>query len=302
MAVSGYRLTSLILLVLAFAVPVPRCDADGADWRYQMRQVSTTPLSNPHDIKLSPDGRHLYVADVGTGRVVVLDAQTLALVDAFGDDQLDGTHDLDFDDDGRLYVADTHNGRIAIFSMQGTRGTLVGELRERLAGPEGVLVHPNGMLYAAGAWSNNVVAFRDGRVVHELRGLSAPHDLELAPNGDIWLADAGNDRLLRLNQALEIVAELRGPPYDFSGVRYLDVLPDGSIVAADKNNHSVKLIGAGGRLLGRIGDGRRGRGPGVFTTPEGVESRGDTLWLSDSGNDRVVVYGFEVPDEAGSAQ
>ena len=39
-----------------------------------------------------------------------------------------------------------------------------------------------------------------------------------------------------------------------------------------------------------LGTGRRGRGPGVFTTPEGVEVRGDTLWISDSGNDRVVTY------------
>jgi hypothetical protein len=27
-----------------------------------------------------------------------------------------------------------------------------------------------------------------------------------------------------------------------------------------------------------------------FTTPEGVETLGDILWISDSGNDRVVKY------------
>ena len=83
---------------------------------------------------------------------------------------------------------------------------------------------------------------------------------------------------------------LKGAPYHFNGVRYLDVLPDGVVIAADKNNHQVKFIGPDGALLLTLGTGRPGRGPGVFTTPEGVEIRGDTIWLSDSGNDRVVKY------------
>ncbi len=262
------------------------------DWQFEFERSSTTPLSNPHDVKLSADGRLLYVADVGSGRVVVLDSATLAAVDAFGEGELSGTHDVDIAPDGRLYVADTHNGRVAIYRAQGTRGELIGEVSDRMRGPEGVLVHPNGMLYVAGAWSNNVLAFRDGRVVHELRGLSAPHDLELAPDGRIWLADAGNDRILLLNAGLEIVEELTGPPYDFNGVRYLDVLPDGTLLAADKYTHSIKVIAPDRGLVAILGTGEPGRGPGVFTTPEGVDSAGDLLWLADSGNDRIVKYRF----------
>ena len=232
---------------------------------------------------------------------MALDAATLGLRDAFGADVLSGTHDIDLDDGGRLYVADTHNGRAAIFAMQGTRGELVGELSERLSGPEGVLVHPNGMIYVAGAWSNNVVAFRDGEVAFELRGLSAPHDLELAPDGRIWLADAGNDRILLLSESLEVISELSGPPFNFDGVRYLDVLPDGTLVAADKHTHSVKIVDPGGRLLATLGGGRPGRGEGLLRTPEGVDSAGDILWLSDSGNNRVVKYRFVRQAPAGTS-
>ena len=264
--------------------------ASFAEWRFEFLGASTTPLSNPHDVKLSRDGKVLFVSDVGSGRVVGLDADTLELVDAFGADVLSGTHDIDLDESGRMYVADTHNGRVAIFAMKGTRGELVGSLDERLSGPEGVLVHPNGMVYVAGAWSNNVVAFRDDEVANELRGLSSPHDLEVAPNGRLWLADAGNDRILLLNESLEIISELSGPPYHFDGVRYLDVLPDGTLVAADKYSHTVKIIDPGGRLIATLGTGRPGKGEGVFRTPEGVDSAGDILWFSDSGNDRVVKY------------
>jgi DNA-binding beta-propeller fold protein YncE len=255
--------------------------------------ASTTALENPHDLKLSPDGRYLFVSDVGNNRVAILDPETLELRGEFGADHQSGTHDVDFDAEGRVYVADTHNNRVLIYAMDGLEARRVGELGERIRGPEGVLAHPNGRIYVGGAWSGNLVVYEDGRVVAELRGLSSPHDVELAGTGDVWLADAGNDRLLLLSPELEIKQELGGDKYDFDGVRYLDLTPGGMIIAADKNNHVVKFISAQGDLILTLGDGKPGRGAGRFTTPEGVEIRGATLWLSDSGNDRIVKYQIE---------
>jgi len=162
------------------------------------------------------------------------------------------------------------------------------------SGPEGVLVHPNGLIYVGGA-SNNLVAYRNGEVVHELDGLSAPHDVELADDGRIWAADAGNHRVLLLDQTLVIERELSGPEFDFDGVRYLDVLPDGTLLAADKYTHSLKVVDTAGRLVATLGSGKPGLGPGMFRTPEGVDSRGDLIWVADSGNDRVVLYRFSRP-------
>ena len=252
--------------------------------------ASQASLGNPHDLKLSPDGKYLFVSDVDNDRVAILDPESLALVAEFGADHQGGTHDVDFDARGRAYVADTHNNRVTVYEMNGVNARLVGELGERIRGPEGVLAHPNGRIYVAGAWSGNLVAFQDGEVVAELGGLSSPHDVELASNGDIWLADAGNSRLLLLSENLEIKRELGRKQYDFNGVRYLDLTDDGMIVAADKNNHQVKFIAADGSLVHVMGDGKPGRGPNRFRTPEGVEIRDSELWLSDSGNDRIVKY------------
>ncbi len=257
--------------------------------------ASRADLNNPHDLKLTPDGKFLLVADVGHNRVAVLNPETLEFISAFGADHQSGTHDIDFDSNGRVYVADTHNNRITIYEIQEKGGLpearLLGQIAERIRGPEGVLAHPNGRLYVAGAWSNNVVAYDEGKVVGELKGLSSPHDLELAPDGNIWLADAGNDRMLLLTPEMEIVRELSGPPYHFDGVRYLDILPDGTIIAADKNNHAVKIIGPDGQMAGVLGTVKKpGKGPGRFRTPEGVEIDGKTVFFSDSGNDRIVKY------------
>lgn len=251
---------------------------------------STVDLSNPHDLKLSADGKFLFVSDVGNNRIAILDPDSLALVGEFGSDHQSGTHDIDFDAKGRAYVADTHNNRVTIYNMNGLQAELVGALSEGIRGPEGVLVHPNGLIYVAGAWSGNVVAYRNGKIVGELTGMSAPHDLELAADGDIWLADSGNHRVLLLSPELKIKQELKREDYDFNGVRYMDLLADGTLIAADKNNHVVKFIGPDGKLLSVLGTGKPGKGPGRFVTPEGVEVRGNSLWLSDSGNNRVVLY------------
>ncbi len=275
---------------LAFLIGLSIAPAWAAGLELEYVGASSVALDNPHDLKLSPDGKYLFVSDVGNNRVAILDPESLALVSAFGSDHQSGTHDVDFDAEGRAYVADTHNNRVTIYQMAGVKASLVGQLEGRIRGPEGVLAHPNGRIYVAGAWSGNVVAYEDGKVVAELTGLSSPHDVERAPDGDIWLADAGNDRMLLLSPDLEIKRELKGPPYDFNGVRYQDVLPDGTLIVADKNNHQVKVIGPDGRLLLVLGTGKAERGPGRFTTPEGIEVKGDTLWISDSGNNRVVKY------------
>ena len=281
----------LIILVLAGLTAVA---AQAAEVKLTFVGASSVALENPHDLKLSADGKFLFVSDVGNNRVAILDPQTLDLIADFGSDHQSGTHDVDFDSRGRAYVADTHNNRVTIYEMNGSSAQLVGELSERIRGPEGVLVHPNGLIYVAGAWSGNVVAYRDGKVVGELAGLSAPHDLELAGNGDIWLADAGNSRMLLLSPDLDIRRELGRREYDFNGVRYMDLTTDGMLIVADKNNHVVKFIAADGKLLHVLGDGKSGQGVNKFRTPEGVEVRGSELWLSDSGNDRVVKYSLEV--------
>ena len=277
----------LMTLLAAVVLSLPL--AAQAEPRAEFLAASTADLENPHDVVLSPDGHYLLVSDVGNNRVVFLDPETLAFIGAFGSDHQAGTHDVAFDGAGRLYVADTHSNRATIYALDGTEGRLVGELSERVRGVEGVLPHPNGRVYVGGAWSNNVVVFEGGKVVDELTGLSSPHDLELTPEGDIWLSDSGNDRMLLLSPALDIKAEWSGAPFNFRGVRYQDVLPDGTVIAADKNNHQVKVISAAGEVLLVIGDGA-GKGPGLFRTPEGVEAKGDIVWLSDSGNDRIVKY------------
>ena len=66
--------------------------------------------------------------------------------------------------------------------------------------------------------------------------------------------------------------------------------PDGEhLFVSDVDNNRVAVLDAE-TLLQVTGTGWPEKGPGRFTTPEGVELRGETLWISDSGNDRIVKY------------
>ena len=234
------------LLLITILIVFLSCPAISAQpLKAVFEKESTIRLSNPHDLKLSPDGRYLMVSDVGNNRIAILDPDSLLLL---------------------------------------------GELSDSVRGPEGVLAHPNGRIYVAGAWSGNIVVFDQGKKIRELTGLSSPHDLELAANGDLWLADSGNDRILLLSEELDIKDELSREKYGFRGVRYLDTMEDGTLIAADKNTHSVKFIGADGTLKLQLGNGKASRGDYKLTTPEGAEVRGNQVWISDSGNDRIVRY------------
>ena len=275
----------LWILCCAAIAPV---DADAL--RHRLIAASQPVLSEPHDLVLSPDGRLLYVADNGNDRVAVLDPHSLAFLMSFGEGELSQPHDVAFDRQGRLLVADTGNSRIAIYEMSGSEPLLAAELTTRLHRPEGVEALDDGRVLATGAASGNLVMYRDGQVIAETGGLSAPHDVALGPNGGIWVADAGNDRLLRFDQALKPSGVLSGAPYAFSGPRYLDFDAAGRMYVADKYHNQVKVIDLEGTLVAIIGAERGGQGEGLFDRPEGVEIHEDSLWFSDTYNDRVVRY------------
>ncbi len=273
---------------LVYASFLTQVQADALS--FELAAASAETYGLPHDIVLSPDGKALYVADNANDRIVVLDPETLKELGAFAQDEVAEPHDVAFDATGRLLVADTGNSRIAIFAVDGVGGRLVGSLEGRIRRPEGVAVHPDGRVFATGAASGNLVVYRDGQVVGEVGGFSSPHDVAFDSSGGVWVADAANDRLVRLNDALQVKTILSGPAYDFSGPRYLDFDPAGRMYVADKYTHRIKVIAPDGKLIQVLGGPRSGKGEGVFDRPEGVAVRGDDIWFSDTYNNRIVRY------------
>ncbi len=286
---SGPFFSAIVWLLVLIAWSMPPV-ASANSLTFEMRAASAETYAQPHDIVLSPDGSLLYVADNNNDRIAVLDAGTLKEVGVFAQGEVTAPHDVAFDPQGRLLVADTGNNRIAIYEVDRASGRLVGSLHERIRRPEGVAVHKDGRVFATGAASNNLVVYRDGKVIGEVGGFAAPHDVEFDPAGNIWVADAANARMVRLNDTLEITKILAGSPYNFNGPRYMDFDAAGRMYVADKYSNRIKVIAPSGELISVLGKATSGKGEGVFNRPEGVEIRDSDIWFSDTYNDRVVRY------------
>ena len=87
----------------------------------------------------------------------------------FGERELPNPHDAEFDKAGRLLVADTGNDRVAIYEVNGAQAKLVGELKG-LSGPEGVAVAPDGRVIVTNTRGATLSVFRDGRLERNVGG------------------------------------------------------------------------------------------------------------------------------------
>lgn len=245
-------------------------------------------LSDPHDLAVGPDGR-LYVADKLNNRIAVLDRESLELVASFGEGELSAPRDISFDRQGRAVIADSGSSRIMIYDLAGDRPQRVGEIIG-VARTEGAVAHPNGRIYANSSGYGAITAFENGEAVATARGLIGPHDVEVGPNGDLWVADMGHRRIIRYSPDLEVVSIFDDEKYGFVGPRYLAVDETGRVVVADQDAHRMILIDTDGALVGIIGNGLPGEGPNRFDNPEGVAIFGSTYFFADSDNNRVVRY------------
>ena len=169
-------------------------------------------------------------------------------------------------------------------------------------------IDPNGYvrLFAGGPGESG---FRDGNL-YEARFFQ-PSGLYLTADGVLYVADSANHAIRRIyNGTVSTVAGQPGDPIRFSDYfeggyvdgpndearfnfpRDIALLPDGAILVADSLNHAVRMITPEGtRTL--IGGGMAGRFHGSvenmrLTRPEGIATDGETLFVSDTMNNRVL--------------
>ena len=202
-------------------------------------------LSQPHDAAFSPDGGLIYVTDMRNSRIRVLEAMTLKPVGVFGAGELSFPHDVEFDASGRLLVADTGNDRIAIYEIRGAQAKLVGELKG-LSGPEGVAVAPDGRVIVSNTRAGTLSVFRDGRLERTL-GRRGARDGEFANPHDVEAAT------------------------------------DGAIYVVDSANDRVQVFDSALKHRKSFGAEFKLNGPKYLSLD------GDRIWLADEDNHRILL-------------
>lgn len=250
-------------------------------------------LNDPHDLTIGPDGR-LYVADKLGSRVAVLDADTLETVEVLAEGELPGVRDISFAPDGRAVVSVTGTSTVLVFDD--LTASAVPEASQSLPASrtEGALAHSNGKIYAMAGGVGKLIAYSNGSEVGTVGDHFGAHDVAEDLAGNIWVADNANRRLVKYSPDLKLLQVVDHAKFGFVGPRYLDVDEFGRLVVADQDAHRILLIDPdgpdGGSLIGVLGNGIPGKGPGRFDDPEGVVVDGGRYFISDSDNNRIVRY------------
>ena len=174
-------------------------------------------LNAPRDIATAPDGS-LYVADSRNHRIVHLDAQGMYLNSwgGFGDvlaGEVPGglfnePWGLAVGPDGLVYVADTWNHRIQVFSPDGTflrmwnAFDIVGTI-DGFWGPRGIAIDQANRVFVTDTGKQRVVVFDSmgnyltqfGGIGLEAGKLDEPVGIAVADDGRVYIADTWNYRV-----------------------------------------------------------------------------------------------------------
>jgi sugar lactone lactonase YvrE len=181
---------------------------------------------------------------------------------------------LAIDSGGNLYVADESNHRIRKITSLGVVSTFAG---------------------------SGVAGFAEGPV--DSAKFLYPSGVAADADGNIYVADSGNQRIRKITASTGIVSTVAGTGVagftdgasdaaQFSSPQGVAVDASGSVVVADTGNHSVRMITAGsvttlaGTGVSGFTDGQGGTAQ--FASPRGVamDATG-TIYVTDSENHRI---------------
>ena len=117
-------------------------------------------------------------------------------------------------------------------------------------------------------------------------GLAQVQGVVPGPNGDLYVADSGNNRVLRLdsNGAWSIIGTYGTGVGEFKSPRSLEFDALGNLWVADYNNHRLQYLDPSGTWHAV---GEYGTGPGQFKNPTSVKFHGADLWVTEERNNRL---------------
>jgi len=165
------------------------------------------------------DGQgHVYVTDTGNKRIAIFDLQGNFITDfgeaGLGPGQFDEPVGIALDAQGYLYVADTWNQRIQVFEPNAQGLAIIYKTEWEIVGWYGqsldnkpYLTVGNNAVYISDPEGYRILAFSpEGEFLHYWgtfgdgpNNLNRPTGLAADEEGNVWVTDAGNNRLLRFN-------------------------------------------------------------------------------------------------------
>ena len=249
-------------------------------------------LNGPRDVAIDSAGNFVF-ADTGNDRIRRIDPSgTITTIagtsrSGFGGDggpaaaaELNFPEDVAIDGAGNLYIADTANHRIRRVDSSGTITTIAGSGEEGFSGDGGPAV---------------------------LAQLSGPKGVAVDGAGNFYMADAGNNRIRRIDSSGRITTVAGTGQPGFSGdggpavsaqltaPKGVSVDGSGNVYIADQEDLRIRRVDPSGTITTFAGTGEWGfggdNGPAVqarLRRPDGVAVDGSgNLYIADTWNRRI---------------
>ena len=133
--------------------------------------------------------------------------------------------------------------------------------------------------------------------------MNAPRDIAVAPDGTLYVADSGNNRIVHLDTegnllhawgtygASDYTNGVMAPEGSFNEPWGVAVGPDGSVYVADTWNNRIQKFTAEGEFVTMWGQFGAAESNYHFWGPRGVavDEKGQ-VFVTDTGNKRVVIF------------
>ena len=257
-------------------------------------------LGGPQAVAVGPDG-NVYVADAGNYRVQVFSPAGAFLrgwgSQGRGDRQFLRLSGIAVGRDGRVYAADHGRNDIQIFDPQ---GALLGKwdvYGYPFANPRRVTIAPDGNIHITCSSAQVWTIAPDGTLLDVWKRpggaegeLEDPYGLAARADGNLFIADAGNNRLQLLTPTGGFLGVWGARASNlFSQPQGVAVGRDGRVFVADTGLGRIELFDAAMSWLGRLGS--RGPEEDQFCGPGDVAVAPDgTVYIADTVNNRILVY------------
>ncbi len=215
---------------------------------------------------------------------------------------------LAMDGQGNLYVADSQNHRIQVFDASGVllrqwgqEGSGPGQFLE----PWGLDVDAKGNVYVADTWNHRIQVFdAQGNYLRswgtfgqtgvpgEGNLLYGPRDVAVDGDGNIYVSDTGNKRVVKYTPEGGMLLSIGGAgsePGRFQEPVGIAVRSDGTLYVADTWNHRIQVFGPDGTLV-RTWDVYAWESVSVVNKPYLALDAEGRVYVTDPEGYRVLVF------------
>lgn len=277
------------------------------------------------------DDQTLVFADIYNHAVRAVDRQGAVRTLAGGPDQkgyadgpaatarLDSPHGVAVRRDGAIAVADVGSSTIRLLTPAGgsyTVSTFAGvpgggfqdgpAAEARFSAPHAVAFAPDGSLYVADIGNARIRLVADGRVTTVAGDghwgsadgtpgrLWMPMDISLAADGTLWIADCGSLSIRSFHPQHGLRTPFPARP-KLAMPHGITLWGDRVVIAEMSAQRVVALEPKDGSITTLFGDGVKGLGPNQLHRPAAVLVDGDSLWIADLYNHRIVLCALPAP-------